>query len=144
MKTHATLLVLLLACGFAIHSPAIAQEQDGPPDPTASPEAAFRVYCAGCHGEDGRGKGVLEYALTTPAPDLTRIAARNGGVFPRAKVARIIDGRDQIAAHGEREMPVWGDWFRLEAEAQVGGEEDKAAIQKRIDDLVDLLESMQE
>ena len=87
---------------------------------------------------------MLEFALSKPALDLTKIAARNGGSFPRTRIARIIDGREEVSAHGEREMPVWGDWFELEATSQVGGNKDSAAIKKRIDDLVDFLESIQE
>ena len=37
---------------------------------------------------------------------------RNGGVFPSERLRRIIDGRD-VASHGDREMPVWGDVFRI-------------------------------
>ncbi len=44
---------------------------------------------------------------TRPA-DLRRIAARRGGVFPEEEVAAYIDGRRDLAAHGTREMPVWG------------------------------------
>jgi hypothetical protein len=43
-------------------------------------------------------------------PDLTQFSTRNGGVFPSVRLARVIDGRD-VAAHGIREMPVWGDAF---------------------------------
>jgi hypothetical protein len=43
-------------------------------------------------------------------PDLTRIAARNNGVFPAERVRQIILGKGP-AAHGERNMPVWGDVF---------------------------------
>ena len=43
--------------------------------------------------------------------DLTVLAKRNNGVFPLNSVYRIIDGRDTIASHGTREMPVWGYRF---------------------------------
>lgn len=87
---------------------------------------------------------MLKFALSKPALDLTKIAARNGGSFPRTRIARIIDGREELSAHGEREMPVWGDWFELEATSQVGDSRDSTAVKKRIDDLVDFLESIQE
>ena len=43
--------------------------------------------------------------------DLTVLAKKNNGVFPLNYVYRVIDGRDQIASHGTREMPVWGYRF---------------------------------
>jgi mono/diheme cytochrome c family protein len=64
--------------------------------------------CAACHGEDGKGDGVLASVLKVPPADLTTLARRNGGYFPLAAVAEIIDGRTLIAAHGTREMPIWG------------------------------------
>jgi hypothetical protein len=36
------------------------------------------------------------------------LAKRNDGEFPIAAVNEIIDGRTLIAAHGTREMPIWG------------------------------------
>ncbi|MDP5217877.1 cytochrome c [Ruegeria sp. 2205SS24-7] len=60
----------------------------------AMPEAdegavLFAQNCAACHGSDAKG-GVL--ADGQRAPDLTRIAERNGGVLPRAQVLSQIDG----------------------------------------------------
>ena len=51
-------------------------------------------------------------SLKTAPPDLTRIAARHGGVYPTARVERIISGEDQLpGGHGTRPMPVWGPIF---------------------------------
>lgn len=113
--------------------------------PPLSAEAAFALYCAPCHGEDGRGNGPLVFGLSRPPPDLTKLTVRNGGAFPRQRLARLIDGREEADAHGDREMPVWGDWFKLEGEAGLEGPAgDEDAIRKRVDDLLDLLESMQD
>jgi hypothetical protein len=64
-----------------------------------------------------------------PKPtDLTQLANAHGGQFPRAQVERSIDGRQRIAAHGETEMPVWGEIFAKEkgstitAHAEVRGQ----------------------
>jgi mono/diheme cytochrome c family protein len=65
-------------------------------------------YLSSCHGEDGKGNGVLASVLKVPAPDLTTLSRRNDGHFPLAAVTEIIDGRTLIAAHGTREMPIWG------------------------------------
>jgi len=70
--------------------------------------STFQENCAVCHGSDARGNGPLAGALTTQPADLTRIASRRGGTFDIREVARFIDGRQKVAAHGPREMPIWG------------------------------------
>ena len=52
--------------------------------------ALFADNCAACHGYRADGDGVLISGVR--APDLTRIATRNGGAFPRAQVLSQIDG----------------------------------------------------
>jgi mono/diheme cytochrome c family protein len=64
--------------------------------------------CAVCHGEGGKGDGPLSALLKIPAPDLTKIQENNRGVFPFDRLYGVIDGREAVAAHGPREMPVWG------------------------------------
>jgi mono/diheme cytochrome c family protein len=64
-------------------------------------------YCASCHGVDATGGTALSKLMSIPTPDLTRIAARRKGWFPEVTVREIVDGR--YAAHGPREMPVWGN-----------------------------------
>jgi len=82
---------------------ALAAAQDAIPGKTE-----YLSSCAACHGEDGRGGGVLASVLKVPPADLTTLAARNGGNFPLSAVTEIIDGRTLIAAHGSRDMPIWG------------------------------------
>jgi hypothetical protein len=50
--------------------------------------------------------------LVARPTDLTTLSKRNGGVFPAQRVYEIIDGREEVKAHGSREMPVWGKQFR--------------------------------
>lgn len=57
----------------------------------------FAENCTACHGDNARG-GVKVGNRT--APDLTRISARNGGNFPRARVMSQIDG------YGKGKLPV--------------------------------------
>ena len=52
----------------------------------------YKAYCVQCHGAGGKGDGEMAKGLTTPPADLTRIAERNGGKFPRVGVARYIMG----------------------------------------------------
>lgn len=72
----------------------------------------FNAYCASCHGLDGKGGGPAAKALAKAPADLTKITARNGGTFPAIKIKRYIEGADEIAAHGSRDMPVWSTLFR--------------------------------
>jgi mono/diheme cytochrome c family protein len=97
----------------------------------------FKSYCASCHGTDARGGGPVAKSLKVPPPDLTSIAARNGGTFPLARVSRIISGDDGLpGGHGSREMPVWGPVFsRVESDRDLG--------RVRIDNLARYLREIQ-
>jgi mono/diheme cytochrome c family protein len=97
----------------------------------------YEAYCASCHGKDARGDGPAGKALRTAPPDLTRIAERNGGMFPFVRVQRIISGEDQTpTAHGTREMPVWGPLF-----SEVSWDQDLGRV--RIYSLAKYLEGIQ-
>ena len=98
----------------------------------------FRTYCASCHGASGRGDGPVADQFRRTPPDLTKYSARNGGVFPGERVNRIIDGRD-VPAHGDREMPVWGDAFRTAREGLTAG-----AVKARTEAIVRYLREIQE
>ncbi len=97
----------------------------------------FRENCASCHGASGQGNGPMAAQLRKTPPDLTRFAQRNGGTFPSELVRQIIDGRD-VASHGDRAMPVWGDAFR-----RSGRDVTDAAADARIEALVRFLQSIQ-
>ena len=99
----------------------------------------FKTYCASCHGRSGKGDGPLAEHMKKRPPDLTLFAQNNGGVFPAANVAQIIDGRTPLAGHGGPDMPVWGNVFK--ASSQVDSE---AAVKARIDAIVSYIESIQQ
>jgi mono/diheme cytochrome c family protein len=83
-------------------------------------EQLFRSFCSACHGADGKGQGPAASALKTRPADLTSIAARNGGTFPGERIERYVangDPEPSIAAHGSRDMPVWGPNFAALAPA---------------------------
>ena len=73
---------------------------------------SFDLYCASCHGRLGQGDGPAASSLRTTPADLTLLARRNGGTFPRERVTATIDGSSASAIHGSPEMPVWGPTFR--------------------------------
>lgn len=68
----------------------------------------FIQKCAICHGLEGKGDGTLGLQLIQRPSDLSTLSKRNGGTFPFWQVYGKIDGREDIGAHGPREMPVWG------------------------------------
>ena len=78
----------------------------------ADGKAMFKEYCAACHGTDGKGGGPAAPALKKAPADLTQLSAHNNGKFPDIRVSRYIEGLDAVEAHGNRDMPVWGDVFK--------------------------------
>ncbi|MCE9568458.1 MAG: cytochrome c [Rhodocyclales bacterium] len=75
----------------------------------------YEGACAACHGTDGRGGGIVASQMSVRMPNLTQLASANRGVFPFDRVYQVIDGREQIKAHGTRDMPVWGQAFRRQS-----------------------------
>jgi mono/diheme cytochrome c family protein len=74
----------------------------------------FMSNCAVCHGVYGQGDG--PYAgIDVRVPDITTLSKRNGGVFPFAAVYQTIDGTQVPKAHGTRDMPIWGQDYKVKA-----------------------------
>jgi mono/diheme cytochrome c family protein len=71
----------------------------------------FGEFCVSCHGISAKGDGPAATALKTKPSDLTKLATKNSGNFPALDVAAYIDGRNNIDAHGSRDMPIWGRVF---------------------------------
>ena len=134
-------LALTVAAVVALPpSAALAQQKLGAPPGKGS----YTRYCAVCHGVDGKGNGPYAPLLTTKMTDLTQLAKNNKGVFPALRVARLIDGRDKLAAHGTPDMPIWGERFGT-AEAPAGGSPvEQTAVRERIQLLLRYLNSIQE
>jgi mono/diheme cytochrome c family protein len=71
--------------------------------------------CASCHGLKGKGDGPYKPFLTKSPTDLSLLSKKNAGVYPFHSVYAIIDGRQDVAAHGPRDMPVWGAAYSAKA-----------------------------
>jgi hypothetical protein len=80
--------------------------------------------------------------LLVEPPDLTTLAARNGGQFPRFEVVRRIDGRDPMLAHGG-EMPLWGNFFEGQSETLTTDAGQPILTSRPIAELVPYLETIQ-
>jgi len=107
------------------------------PTSAANGKQMFDSYCAACHGTDAKGTGPAASALKKAPADLTKISARNGGTFPDVRVRRFIEGVDEVAAHGSRDMPMWGELFRSTGP-------DAATATIRVNVLAEYLKSMQQ
>ena len=108
--------------------------------PELSGAELYRNFCASCHGDAGRGNGPVAKSLKSKVPDLTRIAARNGGSFPSQRVRESIDGQRLQSAHGTRDMPVWG-WELYAARGEDPAR--RARVAELVGLLADYLESIQ-
>jgi len=98
---------------------------------------SFDLYCASCHGRQGRGDGPTAAALRTRPADLTVLSRNNRGTFPRDRVLSFVEGSARAAAHGSPDMPVWGPTLRaLDAS--------DARVTVRLQNLVAFIESMQQ
>jgi mono/diheme cytochrome c family protein len=139
---------LLAALGLAIAAAPVQAEEET----IGSDE--YRTSCLSCHGVGGRGNGPLAKFLTVQPTDLTTLARNNGGQYPDLKagafpffhVYQVIDGRAEVAAHGERAMPVWGSRYRADlpnVESAYGGDYEKM-IRGRILELVYYVQSIQQ
>jgi mono/diheme cytochrome c family protein len=102
----------------------------------------FQTYCSPCHGKSGKGDGPAGPAMRVPPPDLTKLAAKNNGVFPEAEVAEALregpTATPTTSAHGSQTMPVWGPVFRSMSPQTAG------LTNLRIHNLVEYVRSIQE
>ena len=132
----------LLVGGALLHVMAVADAQGPPESPrprlttSLAGTDSFDLYCAPCHGPKGLGDGPVAVALKTPPSDLTVLARRNAGVYPREQLVDFISGTGrQLAAHGTTEMPIWGGLFRAF--------ETDALARQRIQNVVAHIETLQ-
>lgn len=104
-------------------------------EPVRAPSGAetFATHCASCHGPRAEGDGPVAATLSVTVPNLRTLSQRNHGQFPTDAVASYIDGRKFPAAHGTRNMPVWGPVFDTTGRLIVGGESSAQRIQSVID-----------
>jgi mono/diheme cytochrome c family protein len=98
-------------------------------------------YCAACHGNDADRHGPVAEDLKVLPPDLRYLSERYGMPLPTGTIARFIDGRQDVAAHGPRDMPVWGRRFYDAWTAHQAGEED---LQTQINEIVTYLNAIQQ
>jgi mono/diheme cytochrome c family protein len=134
--TRFNIALTLLVGAIAIGRDVAQGQQPGGSPSAVNGKAMFETYCTACHGKEGKGDGPAAAALKTKPADLTGLSARNGGTFPTDKVRRFIEGRETVAGHGTREMPIWGGLF-------TGLDRDSDMARLRIANLSDYLKTIQ-
>lgn len=106
----------------------------------AAGKIPYEQSCASCHGEGGKGNGIVANILMVKPADLTQLSKKNEGKFPFWRVYGVIDGREEVKGHGSREMPVWGQLFRAQAATSPVAE---SVVRGRILELVYYIQSLQ-
>jgi len=146
MRSRYPSLAMVAAVSVALAlSPSLADswtQSQAAPQPqnlihSVSGSDLFYAYCASCHGSNGEGHGPAAEAMKTKVPDLTLLSKHRAGQFPEEYVRKTILGDESIAAHGSREMPIWGPVFH-----QIEEDVDRGNV--RLENLVRYLESIQE
>ena len=130
-----------LVCGIAVAvmMPALAAQRSDarPAEVTETGAETYTSHCASCHGASGKGDGPTAPSLRQKPADLTTIARRRGGEFPRAEITDFVLGKGKrIGAHGSRDMPVWGPLFRELNPAD-------SRVDVRVERLLNYIESLQ-
>lgn len=107
----------------------------------------FLALCADCHGADAKGNGPLAKNLTKVPPDLTHIQERANGEFNEKAVFDWILGLNTPNFHGNREMPIWGDWLMDEtledSTSLYAAPKAEKEVERRVMALVKYLEGLQ-
>ena len=100
--------------------------------------------CAACHGVDGKGEGSIAPYLNVAIPDLTMLQKNNGGVFPVTTIFETIEGGPALGPHGTRDMPAWGQRFRVRAASDPDFVQAPEYVRLRILALIEYLSTIQE
>ena len=105
----------VLVCGIFLFAASVASVQivasGQASDRNEKGRRLYYQYCASCHGENAMGNGPVAATMKTVPPSLKSLKGPDGK-FPALRVQNIIAGEVDVPAHGSREMPVWGRYFR--------------------------------
>ena len=113
MRTRIAGVGLALALPFAAAAQAPSSAGCEPLAQISGP-ALFADNCTQCHGDGGKGGGILAKALELAPPDLTTLTARTGGAFPSEHVLQILRNGGGHKGDGDKAMPVWAKIFAHE------------------------------
>ena len=105
--------------------------------PASSGQRMYVSYCAVCHGATAKGDGPAAPALKTKPTDLSALAARNAGTFPKFRVMYVLTAVEDSPVRGSAEMPKWCPAFRSV------DHDDMAVVTLRARNLVGYLRTLQ-
>ena len=105
--------------------------------------ALFMENCAVCHGASGKGDGEMARGMARAPADLTLLALRDGGSFPKAKVMSTVDGyaRSDLAGPG---MPEFGALLMGDLVPFDSGDGIQTPTPRKLVALVEYLETIQQ
>lgn len=101
----------------------------------------FADYCAGCHGASGKGDGPAASGLSRKPADLTRLSARNHGVFPTTRVMAQIWG--YTGKKGQGVMPDFAPLLEGDLVPYDGGDGIATPTPIRLVQIAEYLKSIQ-
>ncbi len=128
-------LRIILLFGFLLVSaPAVAGS-----DRLGKGQQLYLQHCAACHGIKADGHGPLEHELSRPPTNLRHLSERYGNPLPEDQIARFMDGRAEVKAHGPRDMPVWGE----EMWKYPPGHENPNQVSDSVAEIIGYLQSIQ-
>jgi mono/diheme cytochrome c family protein len=136
-KFSVPVYLIMLTFGAVVASAQTKTIKDVPYQPAQTNQGVdlFNQHCAVCHGTDAKGTGPAAEALKKAPADLTQITRRNNGAFPELKVEQVIEGLAQIAVHGTREMPMWGNLLNGSQHDEMMGKMRVFALMKYIEQI---------
>lgn len=106
----------------------------------------FADFCAACHGMSGKGDGGGAAALDRKPADLTRLSARNGGVFPGTRVMAKIWGYTGVAPGRQDSaspMPEFGPLLQGDLVPYDGGDGIQTPTPVRLVQIAEYLKTLQ-
>lgn len=136
MRSTSTTLSSLLVGAVMLLLPVAGMAEDT----NALGKQLYGKYCSACHGPGGKGDGVVSQLMTVKPTDLTLLAKKGNGKLDLHDLVRVIDGRETVRAHGDSDMPVWGEVFT----AEEGDAPDRHAVARgKVILIADFIESIQ-
>ena len=148
MKALYQALSLTGALGVALILAVPSAADELPEEIVKAAEADFMTYCAVCHGQSAVGDGPVAKDLVRAPANLRLLAKNNGGVFPEERIYKVIDGREEVMGHGNRDMPIWGSWFKFVARSEGGDVSDdetsEIIVALRIQGMIEYIRTLQQ
>lgn len=107
----------------------------------------FADFCSACHGLSGKGDGGVAAELDRKPADLTRLSARNNGIFPGTRVMAKIWGYTGVVPGHQSDaspMPEFGPLLQGDLMPYDGGDGIATPTPVRLVQIAEYLKTLQE